>query len=87
MPGLVRDDPMVSTPEILCIKQFLQDVQDAKWWSRERDYSDMKRERLIRDKNGIQDVWVPESQPSFYVTSMTVRKLHRDIRCKGKIKH
>lgn len=31
VPGLVQDDPMVSPPEILCIKQFLQDVQDAKW--------------------------------------------------------
>lgn len=61
MPGLVQDDPMVSTPEILCIKQFLQDVQDAKWWSRQRDYSDMKQGRLIRDEDGIQDGWVPES--------------------------
>ena len=56
MPSSVQDDPMVSTPEILCIKQFLQDVQDAKWWSVERDYSDMKQGLLIRDKDGMQDV-------------------------------
>lgn len=31
VPGLVQDDLIVSPPEILYIKQFLQDVQDGKW--------------------------------------------------------
>lgn len=59
--------PVVSTPEILCIKQFLQDVQDAKNGGPGRGTSlDMKqggdgRGRLVRDEDGIQDVWVPES--------------------------
>lgn len=35
VPVLVQDDPMVSTPEIVCIKQFPQDVQDAKCSFRE----------------------------------------------------
>lgn len=60
MPGLVPYDPMVSTPEILCIKQFLQDVQEAKWRTRERDKSDMKTGGAS-DRDGIQDEWVPES--------------------------
>lgn len=35
VPVLVQGDPMVSTPEIVCIKQFPQDIQDAKCSFRE----------------------------------------------------
>lgn len=77
MSGLVQDDPIVSTPEILGIKQFLQDVQDANG-----GLSSYETGSLKRGEDGIQDVRFLSLSPVCSVTSMSVRELHRDTRGK-----